>query len=441
MTRRYFGTDGVRGPFGGPLINEDFAARLAFAAAKAAGRSGRAIVGRDTRESGPALERAVVRGLAAAGMEPVSAGIAPTPAVARAVRDEGVALGVVITASHNPASDNGIKFFGPGSVKLTDAEELRIEQLLPSTVPEAAAPAGSLDACGAYVAASRALVPPGALRGWRLVLDTANGATCATSPVVLRALGAEVMGIGANPDGRNINEGVGSEHPELLAAEVRRSGARLGVAHDGDGDRCLLCDELGGVLDGDEILTLLAAHALARGTLANRTLVVTQQSNLGVDAAITALGGRVIRTAVGDRYVTEGMRATGALLGGESSGHIVCAEISPTGDGLVAALKVIEVMLATGRPLSELRRALRKFPQLTAALKVEDKKPLETLPHLTAVIGALEAELGATGRVMVRYSGTEPKLRLLVEGPSDAVVKAAVARLDQAVRTDLKVIG
>ena len=272
------------------------------------------------------------------------------------------------------------------------------------------------------------------------MLDTANGATCATSPTVLRALGAEVIGLGDAPDGRNINEGVGSEHPGPLAERVRATGAKLGVAHDGDGDRCVVCDEHGGVLDGDEIMTILGTHALRRGVLVNRTLVTTVQSNLGVDAAITAAGGRVVRTSVGDRYVIEGMLKEHATLGGESSGHIICSEISPTGDGLVAALKVIEVMLATGQSLSQLRRALQKFPQLTSALKVAEKKPLETLPGLAAAIRALENELGARGRVLVRYSGTEPKLRLLIEGPTDAIVRSGLARLDAAVRVELTVL-
>jgi phosphoglucosamine mutase len=440
MNRHYFGTDGVRGPYGGPVINETFAERLGWAAAASVPTKGTVFLGRDTRGSGVALEAAVARGLRAGGMEPVSLGVAPTPAVARAVRASGAVLGVVITASHNPAADNGIKFFGPGGVKLTDAEELRIEQLLPESVVPSAGTLRVVEACAPYIAATQALLPAGALAGWRIVLDTANGATCATSPVVFRALGAEVIGLGDQPDGQNINAGVGSEHPGPLAARVRTSGARLGVAHDGDGDRCVMCDELGGVLDGDEILTLLATHALAHGTLVNRTLVITVQSNLGVDAAIAAAGGRVVRTAVGDRYVSEGLWAERATLGGESSGHIICSEISPTGDGLVAALKVIEVMRATGRPLSELRRRLKKFPQRTAALKVAEKKPLETLPGLTATIRALESELGTRGRVLVRYSGTEPKLRLLIEGPSDAIVQAGLARLEAAVRAELTVL-
>jgi phosphoglucosamine mutase len=446
MSRKYFGTDGVRGPFGGPVVNEAFAARLAFAAGcwlkeTAGGRattsgSERVLIGRDTRSSGAALEAAVARGLHASGAEPVSLGVLPTPAVARAVRHHGVRLGVVITASHNPAEDNGIKFFGPGGVKLVDEEELRIEQLLPEGASGVPTEFAAIDGVADYIVALTGLLGPKALTGWRVVLDTANGATCATSPSVLRALGADVIGIGHVPDGRNINAGVGSEHPEQLAARVRSEGARLGIAHDGDGDRCVLCDESGGVLDGDEILTLLATHALAADRLAERTLVVTVQSNLGVDAAVAAAGGRVLRTAVGDRYVIERMREVGATLGGESSGHIVCSEISPTGDGLVAALKVIEVMLATGKPLSELRRVLRKFPQQSTAVKVREKKPIDSLAHLPAVIRALENQLGAQGRVLVRYSGTEPKLRLLVEGPTAEVVASGLAQLQVAVAAD-----
>lgn len=460
MNRVYFGTDGVRGPYGGPVINEAFAARLGAAVGRwlrTAGERrvsvvpdyplavdrrevpgvGRVFIGRDTRFSGPALETAIAHGLRSEGAEPFSLGVLPTPAVARAVRMMEARLGVVITASHNPAEDNGIKFFGPRGMKLTDAEEAEIEALLPDSVPGAPWPVPSVEAVSAYVVAAQGLLRPAALAGWRIVVDTAHGATCATSPKVLRSLGATVVGLGDAPDGRNINAGVGSEHPAQLAARVLAENARLGIAHDGDGDRCILCDERGEVLDGDEILTLLATHALAEGRLAQKTVVVTVQSNLGVDAAIAAAGGRVLRTAVGDRYVLERMLATGATLGGESSGHIVCSEISPTGDGLVAALKVIAVMLATGKPLSELRRVLKKFPQLSTALKVREKKPLAAMPRLTAAIAALESELGASGRVLVRWSGTEPKLRLLVEGPTVDTVRAGLARLEAEARKEL----
>jgi len=449
MNRKYFGTDGVRGPYGGPLINEVFAARLAVAALRwwqgsaDPGAEVRILIGRDTRASGESLESGVVRALVAAGAKVVRLGVLPTPAVARAVRATGASLGVVITASHNPASDNGIKFFGPGGVKLTDEDEARIECNLLDEVaaadgggPTAAGKAEARTAEADYIASAEALLPARSLVGWRVVLDTANGATCGTSPVVLRRLGAEVIGLGDGPDGLNINARVGSEYPEALAARVVAEQARLGIAHDGDGDRCILCDESGAVLDGDEILTILATYALKQGCLAERLLVVTVQSNQGVDTAIRRAGGRVARTEVGDRYVAERMRADGATLGGESSGHVICSEVSPTGDGLVAALKVIAVMQATGQPLSVLRRVLVKCPQMTAALRVRAKPPLASLASLSAVMRELAEELGEEGRVLVRYSGTEAKLRLLVEGPTLAVAERAMDRLKAAVVAD-----
>jgi phosphoglucosamine mutase len=445
MKRQYFGTDGVRGRYGGPVLTDAFAERLGFAAGQFfLGQwpdRRQAFLARDTRASGQALLEAVARGLAAAGMSPCSLGVLPTPAVALAVTRKGAGPGVMITASHNPAEDNGIKFFLPSGLKLADADELAIESLLPpAPVPAPASVLAHLDFAAEYLASVLGLLPRGCLAGWRIALDTANGATVGTSPAVLRGFGAEVATLGGDPDGRNINAGVGSEHPEALAALVHAGGFRLGVAHDGDGDRCILCDETGALLDGDEILVLLALHALRAGTLPARTLVVTQQSNLGVDAAITAAGGRVCRTPVGDRYVMERMRAEGATLGGESSGHVICADVAASGDGLVAALTVIAVMRETGRPLSELRKQLRKFPQRSSALKVKEKIPLEQLPALRDAIVALERELGGGGRVLVRYSGTEAKLRLLVEGPEDAVVDAAMNRLVTAARTGLQVI-
>jgi phosphoglucosamine mutase len=441
MKREFFGTDGVRGPYGGPVINEAFAARLGRAAAVWAGGGGEVYIGRDTRASGASLAAALAAGLAAGGMKPVLLGVTPTPAVARAVAASGAKLGAVITASHNPAADNGIKFFAAGGVKLTDADEARIEAHLPPAPPSAAsATPASLDGTRAYIEAMAAHLPPASLAGMRVVTDTANGATCGTTPEVLRRLGAEVIGLGDAPDGLNINAGVGSEHPESLAAAVLSAGARLGIAHDGDGDRCILCDETGAVLDGDEILVILALDALRRGKLAARTLVVTVQSNLGVDAAVRAAGGLVERTDVGDRYVLERMRAIGARLGGESSGHVINLDRSPTGDGLAAALGVLAVMRESGRPLSELRRALVKFPQGQRNLKVKAKRPLADCAALMAAQAELEREFAGRGRAMVRFSGTEPKLRLLAEGETDAIVGRALGRLAAAARSDLEVI-
>jgi len=485
MSRRYFGTDGVRGPVGGALVNPAFFARLSEAATtwarrrvKCAGgvlseeREGResdvngspltcaaladcplrVLIGRDTRASGPDLERGVVAGVRAAGGEPVLLGVLPTPAVARAVKTTGAALGVVITASHNPACDNGIKFFTAAGTKLTDADEVEIEDLLPEGVPladasEVVEPETDASALADYVSGHAQLLPPQSLVGWKIAVDTANGATVGATPAVFRMLGAEIVGLGDAPDGHNINAGLGSEHPERLAAMVSESGARLGVVHDGDGDRCILVDESGAVLDGDEILTVLALDALRGGTLAQRTLVITVQSNLGVDVAIGAAGGRVLRTSVGDRYVSERMRAEGATLGGESSGHIICADVSPTGDGLVTALRVIDVMRRTGEPLSVLRTALKKFPQKTSALAVCERRELANCLQLQATIRNWEDRFAsggksaddcgvAVGRVMVRYSGTELKLRFLVEAADEATATKALHELETAAHED-----
>jgi phosphoglucosamine mutase len=447
MRRVYFGTDGVRGAYGGKVVNEAFFTALGEAAARWLGargvRSGKVLIGRDTRESGASLARALGTGILRGGGCAVSLGIVPTPAVSRATRLGGAALGAVITASHNPASDNGVKFFGPDGAKLTDEDEASVESVLvqaggPPYPGEGDLPVES--ALEPYIEGALRLLPAGALLGWKVAIDTANGATCASTPTVFTALGAAVICLGNRPDGHNINDAVGSEHPEALARLVVSTGSRLGVAHDGDGDRCVLCDELGAIVDGDEVLAVLATHALARGTLPRKTLVVTVQSNLGLDRAVEAAGGRVVRTAVGDRYVAERMRELGACLGGESSGHILNFDFGPTGDGLAAALKIAGVMAETGRPLSELRRILRKFPQASAALAVRERKPMESLGALASAVTALEAELGSAGRVLVRYSGTEPKLRFLVEGPTDASVRSGLDRLVAAARSELDVL-
>ena len=327
MIRKYFGTDGVRGPYGSATMNEDFAWRLGAAAGRFAQTlpqfaTPRVFIGRDTRASGEALELALTAGLRSAGLQPVSLGVVPTPVVSLMTRSAGGCLGVVITASHNPAADNGIKFFGPGGIKLTDEDECAVEALLPETADSATSPLTvQASPLATYVGLTTALLPAGSLKDWPVVLDTANGAACVSSRTVLAALGAKLTLLGNSPDGRNINAGVGSQHPEKMCAQVRAGGARLGIAHDGDADRCILCDELGVVLDGDEILTMLALHALKQNRLAGRTLVITVQSNLGVDAAVQAAGGRVYRTQVGDRYVIERMLAEGSNLGGESNRH------------------------------------------------------------------------------------------------------------------------
>ncbi len=447
MKRLYFGTDGVRGRFGDAVMNPDFVRKLANAAgrhmaAKLGVAAPRALIGRDTRASGPALEAAVAEGLVAAGWTVELLGVVPTPAVSLAVRSSKAQLGVVITASHNPADDNGVKFFASTGLKLPDAEEAAIEALLDQPAP--AVLRGSIREVGEakmlYMGMAAHLLHPGALAGWKIVLDTANGATCETSREVLESLGAELDLIGNAPDGRNINAGVGSEHPAPLAARVLATGARLGIAHDGDGDRAVFCDEKGVALDGDEVMTFLALGMLHRGELPGKTLVVTVQSNLGVDAALAAAGGRVVRTNVGDRYVSEALQREGAALGGESSGHFIFPKISPAGDGLLAALSVLRVMRDTGKPLSELRQALKKFPQAQKALKLAAKPPLESLPGVQKLLRDAEAALAGTGRVMIRYSGTEPKARVLVEAQTEAAVTEWMGKAEAALRAELQVL-
>jgi len=447
MKRLYFGTDGVRGRFGDAVMNPDFVRKLANAAgrhmaAKLGAAAPRALIGRDTRASGPALEAAVAEGLVAAGWTVELLGVVPTPAVSLAVRTSKAQLGVVITASHNPADDNGVKFFSITGLKLPDAEEAAIEALLDQPAP--AASHGSIREVGEakmlYMGMAAHLLHPGALAGWKIVLDTANGATCETSREVLESLGAELDLIGNAPDGRNINAGVGSEHPAPLAARVLATGARLGIAHDGDGDRAVFCDEKGVALDGDEVMTFLALGMLHRGELPGKTLVVTVQSNLGVDAALAAAGGRVVRTNVGDRYVSEALQREGAALGGESSGHFIFPKISPAGDGLLAALSVLRVMRDTGKPLSELRQALKKFPQAQKALKLAAKPPLESLAGVQKLLRDAETALAGTGRVMIRYSGTEPKVRVLVEAQTDDAVAEWMGKAEAALRAELQVL-
>ncbi|HEX9783711.1 MAG TPA: phosphoglucosamine mutase [Opitutaceae bacterium] len=447
MKRQYFGTDGVRGQYGGPVMNDAFAWKLGAAAGLWLERQGfngpAVIIGRDTRYSGPALERALAAGLQLVGARVQSAGIVPTPAVSFAVRTYGAALGIVVTASHNPARDNGIKFFNARGTKLDDGEEAEIESLLPS---EFQAPAESFLADFVtqsipvetlYLERLSSILPAGALRGWRIVVDAGNGASYRTTPAVLRGLGAEVITLADAPDGRNINAGCGSQHPQAMQAKVIETGAALGIAHDGDADRLILSDECGAEVDGDEILAILADHALKSGRLKQRTLVATVQSNLGLKRFMESAGGTMVQTAVGDRYVIEAMLAGGFNLGGESSGHIICTDVSPCGDGLAAALLLLQAILDSGRPLSQLRRLFTKFPQQTRALRVASKPDIETLPTLSDAIRDAERRLGNDGRVLVRYSGTEPRIRFLVEGTDEATVSALIERLERALRVDL----
>jgi phosphoglucosamine mutase len=447
---KYFGTDGIRGPVGGDLINTDVAYRLGSALGRyltdlKPDLPLNAVIGRDTRLSGPALADALIQGLNKHGVYVHDLGVVPTPTIAQSLLEQQADLGIAVTASHNPASDNGIKLFDGCACKLNDEEEARIEALVdaepkaPADLPMAKS--FPLDAAAFYINYVRSLMDQHCLAGWKVVLDLANGATSETTPAVFARWGAELILIGDHPDGENINKGVGSEHPELLSAAVVKHGANLGIAHDGDGDRLVVCDETGAVVDGDTLLGLFAIYALRAGALKSDTLVATIQSNLGLDHAVREAGGKVERSDVGDRNVARVMREIGANVGGESSGHIIFSDFATTGDGLLAAVKLIDLMCQSKKPLSELRKEIRLFPQATANLRVVEKKPLASLEALNRTIAAIEKDFGEDGRVLVRYSGTEPKIRLLVEGKDEKRVIDALKDLEKAVCFDLDVIA
>ncbi len=437
MTRRYFGTDGIRGRAGETPITAEFAEKLGRALVVVLGLDAPVIaIGRDTRESGPMLEAALARGIASAGGEVQLLGVLPTPGVAAFVVENKLAAGAVISASHNPAHDNGIKFFSGDGFKLPDETELAIEQQLET--PGSGTP-GTItqvdEAAARYVAHALRSLPPGfSLRGLKIAVDCANGAAFETTPAALRALGADVHVFHATPDGRNINADCGSTVAPEISRLVKETGAHVGLSNDGDADRLLLCDETGDPLDGDELLAMAGLDLLRRGELAGKTVVATIMSNLGLDEALEQAGGHVIRTAVGDRYVLEAMRDGGFILGGEQSGHMIFLRHGTTGDGLVSALQIFRLMAESGKPLSELRQVLRKYPQAQRAVAVKAKPPLESVPAVQAAITAAEEALAPRGRVLVRYSGTEPKLRILLEGRDAGLLEDHADRIADAVR-------
>jgi phosphoglucosamine mutase len=440
MSRRYFGTDGIRGRAGEEPITAEFAERLGRALVKVLGFDRPVIaIGRDTRASGPMLEKALARGITSAGGDVRLLGILPTPGVAAYVTDHGLAAGAVISASHNPAHDNGIKFFSGDGFKLPDETESAIEERLDAPAAEKH---GSIttadDAKNLYVAhALRSLPDNFSLRGLKIAVDCANGAAFETTPSALRALGADVRVFHAAPDGHNINADCGSTVAKEISRLVKETGAQVGLSHDGDADRLLLCDETGDPLDGDELLAMAGLDLRRRGELAGNTVVATVMSNLGLDEAIEQAGGMVVRTAVGDRYVLEAMRAGAFVLGGEQSGHMIFLRHGTTGDGLVSALQILRLMAESGKPLSELRKVLHKYPQAQRAVAVKSKPPLGTVPEVQAAITAAEQALAPRGRVLVRYSGTEPKLRILLEGRDAALLEDHADRIASAVRACL----
>jgi phosphoglucosamine mutase len=441
MTRRYFGTDGIRGRAGETPITAEFAEKLGRALVKVLGVDRPVVaIGRDTRASGPMLEGALARGITSAGGEVRLLGVLPTPGVAAYVVENKLTAGAVISASHNPAHDNGIKFFSGDGFKLPDETESAIEEHLDAPAPAVApgAVAGIDDATTRYVRHARQSLPPDfSLRGLTIAVDCANGAAVESTPRTLRELGADVHVFHADPDGNNINAGCGSTVAGEISRLVKETGAQVGLSHDGDADRLLLCDETGDPLDGDELLAMAGIDLLGRGELSGNTVVATVMSNLGLDEAIEQAGGKVVRTAVGDRYVLEAMRAGGFVLGGEQSGHMIFLRHGTTGDGLVSALQILRLMTGSGKPLSELRKVLQKYPQAQRAVAVKSKPPLETVPEVQAAIAAAEQALAPRGRVLVRYSGTEPKLRILLEGREAALLEDHADRIASAVRDKL----
>ncbi|MBV9997651.1 MAG: phosphoglucosamine mutase [Verrucomicrobia bacterium] len=447
-----FGTDGIRGLANREPITPLSAVKVAMAAAavlvapKPWSTRPHVVIGRDTRASGEYLEQALGAGLAAAGVDVLTAGVIPTPAVAYLTRDSGAAFGVVVSASHNPFDDNGIKFFAGSGYKLTDAEEWAIENAFDEVVPGSPLPVGAgvgrirsyPSAAGQYAGFAVSTVPQNvSLAGRRVVLDCANGAAYHTTPLALRTLGIEVELAHAEPDGYNINAGCGSMHPEVIAERVKARPGAVGIAHDGDADRVLFCDENGEIVDGDELLALAAADLLAQGRLRENTLVATVMSNYGLDAALAGRGAKVLRTGVGDRHVIEAMVERDLNLGGEQSGHLIFRDYVTTGDGLVAALQVLATMASTGRPLCELRKTLRKYPQVQRNVRVREKVPFGEVVPVQTALNAAEAQLAGCGRVLLRYSGTEPKARLLLEGPDQGQLLRLADTLEAALRSSL----
>ena len=435
QSKKIFGTDGVRGTANIEPVTAETALKLGRAAGhvfknlearpRGHGRH-KIVIGKDTRLSGYMLENAISSGVLSMGVDVLFIGPLPTPGVAYATRSLRADAGIVITASHNPYADNGIKFFRADGYKLDDKIEDEIEGLVFSGKIENIRPTADAigkavridDALGRYIEFAKTSFPRGlTLENMRVVVDCAHGAAYKSTPCVLRELGAEVVVFGNQPDGMNINRDCGSMHPEQICRRVVEHKAHLGIAHDGDADRVLLCDEKGNLIDGDDIMAVAALDMLAQKTLADKTLVATVMSNAGLEAAIKSAGGKMIRTAVGDRHVIDEMLRGGFNFGGEQSGHLIFRDFSTTGDGLVSALQILRIMRAKKMPLSKLAGCWTRFPQLVTNVRVREKKPFEQLDGVAKLVGEAEAELKKQGgRLLLRYSGTEPKARLLLEG-------------------------
>jgi len=438
--RKYFGTDGIRGEVGRPPITADFFLKLGWAAGTvlAGGKRGKIVIGKDTRISGYMFESVLEAGLTAAGVDAVLLGPMPTPAVAYLTRTLRATAGIVISASHNPYSDNGIKFFTEDGGKLSDDVEIAIEAAITSKMQTV----GSTDigkavriddAAGRYIEFCKSTVPPDlTLKGVRIVVDCAHGATYHIAPNVFSELGAEVISIGCAPNGLNINDGVGVLAPGALRDAVRERRADLGIAFDGDGDRVMMIDAEGEIVDGDELLYIIAEDRHCGGRL-NGSVVGTVMSNRGLEVALQSLGVDLHRAKVGDRHVMEVMQEHGSLVGGEASGHIICLDRTTTGDGIVAALQVLHALIRSGRTLGEAKKGMSKYPQITRNVRLANRIDLDSEDALQDAVAAAEADLGTEGRVLLRLSGTEPMVRIMVEGTSHADVESYADRLAEVV--------
>ncbi|MCS7063758.1 MAG: phosphoglucosamine mutase [Methylacidiphilales bacterium] len=421
-----FGTDGIRGVANQEPVTAEIALRLGKAVAQVFSETGRrrVLVGRDTRLSCDMLESAVVAGLTSGGMDVTLLGVVPTPAVALLTKNFGAAAGIMISASHNSFEDNGLKVFQSDGYKCSPEIEAHLENLILQKGMDTTSPIGFgigrvsyfENAAGFYkLKAQDSFSFTERLHGIKIVVDCANGAATETTPSVLRELGAEVITIHAQPDGCNINHHCGSTHPEALLQAMKEHQAQIGIAHDGDADRVLLCDENHELLDGDEILAIIALDFLKQKRLQHATVVATHMSNLGLDEALSQAGGKVVRVPIGDKHVIEEMLRGDYNLGGEQSGHIIVRDYATTGDGLVTALQILRIMKVSHQPLSQLRKCINKYPQAQFNVNVREKPPLESIPEITQALREAEKALGNQGRVLLRYSGTEPKIRLLVE--------------------------
>jgi phosphoglucosamine mutase len=446
--KKLFGTDGIRGIAGQSPLDATTIYAIGLALAHHLGAAPRVLLGMDTRESGEWIAATLTAGLCVGGASVESAGVITTPAIAFLTHTHGFSAGVVISASHNPWQDNGIKVFGPDGYKLADSIELAIEdeifrQLAASTKPpQQTIPPAVNDADRAdYVRFLLAAVPGLSLDGKCIVVDCANGAASTVAPQLFAELnangGGEAIITHASPDGRNINENCGALHPSVVAAEVVAHKASLGITFDGDADRALFADEHGRVVNGDAVLLLAARDLQARGLLANDTVVATTMSNMGLEAALKRSGIQMLRANVGDKYVLEQMIATGAALGGEQSGHIIFTGRSTTGDGLLTALLLLDIVHRSGKSLSELVADLKVFPQVIVNVKVREKKPLEGIPAVASAIRAAEVELADSGRVVIRYSGTEALARVMIEAESEPLMRHHADTIADAIRAEL----